>query len=187
MAKFKLVDVRLSFPDLWEPKEFEVGDGKPRYNAVFLIEPGSTNDKVVQAAVDMLVKEHNADKKLKALKDKDICYSDGDDKEYDGYAGMKVLSTHRRAQDGPPGVYLNIIDPATGKVAVAPATCGKPYAGCYVNATVEIYLTEGKYPGIRGGLVAVQFARDGDAFSGSSQPKPDDFEPLESGADADLV
>ena len=182
MAKLKLSDVRLSFPDLWEPVEFQAGDGKPRYNASFLIPKGGTTDKLIQTAIAAVAEEKfgpKAKARLAAFqKAGDVCYADGDEKEYDGYAGMMVLSTHRRAQDGPVGVYSNAIDPQTGKVAILPNGCGRPYAGCYVNASVEIYATEGKFPGIRGGLVAVQFVRDGDAFSGSKPPTPDDFEPL---------
>ena len=182
MAKRKLTDVRIPFSDLHEAVEFQVGDGKPRYNATFLIPKGGPLDKAIQADIAAAAKDKFGDKaaaKLKAFeKSGDVCYSEGDEKDYDGYAGMMVLSTHRRAQDGPVGVYSNVIDPRTGKVAVLTATSGKPYSGCYVNATVEIYATDGKFPGIRGGLVAVQFARDGDAFSGAKPPTPDDFEPL---------
>ena len=48
--KLKLTNVRLAFPDLFEAKEFEAGDGKPRYSATFLVEPGSENDKAIRKA-----------------------------------------------------------------------------------------------------------------------------------------
>ena len=187
--KLKLTDVRLSFPDLHEPVEYQVGDGKPRYNASFLVVPGSANDKAINTAITEAcndVFEKKADKMLESIKGNPnkFCYLDGDTKEYDGYAGMMVLAAHRRAKDGPVGVYLNVIDPQTGKVAVAPANCGKPYAGCYVNASVEIYAQKGENPGVRCGLIAVQFARDGDSFSGSKPATPDDFEPIEGTEDA---
>lgn len=183
MAKLKLTDVRLSFPDLWEPVEYQAGDGKPRYNASFLIEPKSENDKKIRAAIAEAAKEEwgaKADKLVESFKGNanKYCYLDGDLKDYDGYAGMMVLSSHRRAKDGPVGVYSNAIDPQTGKVAILPNGCGRPYAGCYVNASVEIYAQKGENAGVRCGLVAVQFVRDGDAFSGSKPPSPDDFEPL---------
>jgi hypothetical protein len=191
-SKLKLLDVRLSFPDLFEAVEFQVGDKKPRYNASFLVVPGSANDKAIQAAITAAcVEKLGAKAKAKQAaweKSGDVCYTDGNAKEYDGYADMMVLSSHRRAVDGPVGVYSNVIDPQTGKVAVLTAVSGKPYAGCYVNATVEIYITEGKFPGIRCGLVAVQYKRDGDAFSGSKPASPDDFEEeIGEGSDADAI
>ncbi|CAN0502063.1 unnamed protein product, partial [Phaeothamnion confervicola] len=65
---------------------------------------------------------------------------------------------------------------------------GKPYGGCYVNATVEIYAQKGENAGIRCGLLAVQFARDGDAFTAGSKPSADDFDDVAAGATAeDLV
>lgn len=181
--KVKLQDVRLSFPDLFEAKEFEVGDGKARYNASFLVVPGSANDKAVKAAMLAAVEEKYPGKgaaKLAGFMAKSNAnpYADGNTKEYDGYADMMCLSAHRRESDGPVGVFGNVIDPETGKVVVLTARAGKPYAGSYVNATVEIYVTEGKFPGVRAGLNGVQFARDGDAFSGSKPANADDFEPM---------
>ena len=47
--KVKLSNVRLSFPQLFVAKEFKPGDGKPRFDATFLIVPGSANDKAMTA------------------------------------------------------------------------------------------------------------------------------------------
>ena len=189
MAKRKLIDVRLSFPDLYRPVEYEKDDGKPRFNATFLIDPKSENHKNIEADIVAAAKEvfeKDWEKKLAALKGNSnkYCYLDGNLKDYDGYAGMYYLAAHKPAKQGPVGVYGNVIDPQTGKVVVLTEESGKPYGGCYVNATVEIYAQKGANPGIRCGLIAVQFARDGDAFSGSKPANPDDFAPVE-GADAD--
>jgi hypothetical protein len=198
-TKIKLVDtpadpVRLSFPDLYTAVEFETGDGKFRYNASALVVPGGANDKKIEDAIAAEVKAAFPDPvkaakflaSVRGQKNGD-CYTDGNKKPYDGYEGMKVLSAHRKQKDGPVGVYGNVIDPATGKVVVLKEISGKPYAGCYVNMTVEIYVQTKTNPGIRSGLIAVQFARDGDAFSGSKPATPDDFEPLEQGADAEAM
>ena len=190
-TKVKLKEVRISFPDLYEAVEFETGDGKFRYNVTALVEPGSENDKAVKAAIVAECKakfgEKDYAKKLEAFKgtSNKICYVNGDAKEYDGYAGMMALSAHRRQKDGPVGVYGNVIDPQTGKVVVLTEKSGKPYAGCHCNVTVEIYATDGKFPGVFAGLSAVQFWRDGDAFSGTKAATPDDFEPLAAGAGGD--
>jgi hypothetical protein len=66
------------------------------------------------------------------------------------------------------------------------AADGKPYAGCYVNTTVEFWAQDNSYgKGIRCTLLGVQFLRDGDAFSAGSVATPDDFEALAEGAGAD--
>jgi len=65
------------------------------------------------------------------------------------------------------------------------AADGRPYAGCYVNAVVEIWAQDNKYGrGLRAALKGVQFVKDGDAFSGGGTASPDDFADLSAGADA---
>jgi hypothetical protein len=51
MPQVKLSNVRLSYNDLFQAKEFKAGDGKPRYSATFLVEPGSEADKAIRAAI----------------------------------------------------------------------------------------------------------------------------------------
>ena len=174
--KVKLEGVRLSFPDIWEAKEYEAGDGKPRYNATFLIEPGSANDKAIRAAI-----KHEATEAYKAkapafLKQwegnpQKFAYLDGNTKEYDGYAGMMYLSCHRKAKDGRPA----IVDRAKNQLQPAD---GKPYAGCYVNAVVDVYAQTGPNAGIRASFSAIQFTKDGDAFSAGTPANADEFDDL---------
>jgi hypothetical protein len=182
MADIKLTNVRLSFPDLFEAVEFKAGDGKPRFNATFLIEPGSANDKAIQAAIkeEALAKfGKKADALLKQWENNSqkYCYLDGNTKEYDGYEGMMYLSCHAKAKP-------TIVD--KDRTRLEPED-GKPYAGCYVNAMVSIYAQAGENPGIRAGFSGVQFARDGDAFGGGRPASPDDFDDLAEGADADAL
>lgn len=193
-TKVTLKNVRLSFPNLWEAKEFKAGDGKFRYDATALVEPGSANDKAIEAAIlaeaktEFGAKWESFLKGIRGQSNKD-CYVDGSTKSYDGYEGVKALSSHRRKQDGPPGVYdkIGAFDEAKQKVVPnkLEADSGKPYAGCYVNMVVEIYAQKGENPGIRAGLVSVQYAGPGDAFSGSKPPTADEFEAISEGADAD--
>ena len=49
-TRVMLNNVRLAFPVLDEPEQFQ-GSGKPRYSAVLLVEPGSENDKKIEAAL----------------------------------------------------------------------------------------------------------------------------------------
>lgn len=177
-VKVALKGVRLTFPELWEPKEFKTGDGRFRYSASFLIEPGSENDKKIRAAIVEAATEAFGEKgkaKIKQLAGDSgkFCYQDGDLKEYDGFAGNWCLATHRRASDGVPAIVGR-----KGKLDVLTVKSGKPYAGCYVNASVEIYVQKGEFPGFRGSFSGMQFVEDGDAFSGNVA-NADDFEALD--------
>jgi len=187
--RINLTNVRLSFPVLWTPEEYQPGDKKPRYSATFLVDPGSDNDTTIQSAIRAAASETwgaKADVMLEAFKGNSgkFCYLNGNTRTYDGYAGKLYLSAHRRAPDGAPSVLGPDIDPDTGKLRVLKEADGLPYAGCYVNALVEIYGQTGQNPGIRCGLIGLQFARHGDAFSGAGRAGDSDFAPLDEGIGA---
>lgn len=174
--------VRLSFPDLFEAVQYE-GKGPFRYNATFLLKPDGENDKKVRAAIAEAANEKFGKKAAVTLKSIENnsnknCYVPGDLKDYDGYQGTMALSSHRKQDAGRPLV----IDQNKQPLTVAD---GKPYAGCYVNATVDIYAQDGQNTGVRCGLKGVQFAADGDAFSGGGVADPDDFDEIDAGADAE--
>lgn len=187
MADIILKNVRLSFPDLFHPTEFKAGDGKPRWNATFLIEPGSENDKLIRAEIEKEGKEAFKDKWAKTHATftgnaNKYCYLDGSNKEYDGYDGKWYLSTHRPAKlrSGATNPRPAIIDRDKSPLT---AEDGRPYAGCVVNAKVSIWAQTGENPGIRASFSVVQFASDGDAFSAGA-PTVDGFDSLADGADA---
>ena len=189
----KITDVRLSFPKLFKAEEYTAGDGRPRRSASFHVAKGSATDRQLEAEISAKVleafdgnKEKSAVflKKVRGQKTQD-CYRVNVEDE-----SIKVLASHRSAKDGPVGVYDNTIDLSTKKVRVLDENEGRPYGGCYVNATVDIYVqNKGENQGVRCSLQAVQFHRDGDAFGGSKPANPDDFEaaPLEEGSDADAI
>jgi hypothetical protein len=58
---------------------------------------------------------------------------------------------------------------------------GKPYAGCYVNASIELWAQDNAYgKRINATLRGVQFVRDGDSFgAGSRAAAPDEFDEIE--------
>lgn len=197
--KVKLNDVRISFIDaLWTAKEFKAGDGKPRYSATFLIEPGSANDKAIRAAINQegtaqFGAKWPAIKKGFEGQTNKCAYQDGALKDYDGYQDRWYLAAHNKArplvlnrtpwlvgEDGKPVMNAagqkepNLIKESDGIL----------YAGCYVNATVDIYVQRGENPGIRASVTAVQFFRDGDSFGGGTRASADDFDDLGEGADA---
>jgi hypothetical protein len=184
--------VRLSFPSLFTATEFKAGDGKPRWSASFIIEPGSENDKAIEAAIEAEAKETWGDKyknmlaQMRGQSNKD-CYLAGnarsrsDGSTYDGYEGMKVLTTHRPAiVKGNANARPLIIN--TDKSVLMPED-GRPYAGCYVNAKISIYCQKGENPGVRASFSVVQFHSHGEAFS-SSTPSADEFEAIKDEEDS---
>jgi len=178
----RLTNVRLSFPVLWEPKEYKVGDGNPRFSATLLIEPGSENDQKIreairQAAEEKYGKKAEANLKQWAGNSQRYCYLDGNSKDYEGYEGRWYLACHSRTRP-------TLVDRDRTRLVEED---GKLYGGCYVNAMVSIYAQAGENPGIRASFTGLQFAGKGDAFGGGKPADPDDFEDLGQGADAESM
>lgn len=188
-------NVRLSFPQLNAPQEFKTGDGKPRWDATFLVPPGSQTDKDIGAAIraeaaaafNSKPGDRKADLFIENNKSnpQKFCYLDGNLREYDGYAGMMALTTHRAAKDRKgndlaPPLLLGL----GGKNDVLPQNTSKIYAGCYVDAKVSIYALSKENPGIFASFSVIQFRKDGEAFSGST-PTGDGFDDLSEGMEED--
>jgi hypothetical protein len=178
-TKVKLTNVRLSFPKLFEAEQYE-GKGPYRYGAAFWVP--KTDTALIAQINEAIQTEAKAAWGAKAqamlaevLPDKKACcWIDGTRKDAEDYW---VLGSYRGQEKGRPLVIDQKKQPLV-------AADGKPYAGCYVHATVEIYTTGKPNVGIRCGLLGVQFAKDGDAFGGGSPANPDDFAELAEGADA---
>ncbi len=65
---------------------------------------------------------------------------------------------------------------------------GVIYAGCYVNASIEIWAQDNQYgKAIRATLRGVQFFRDGDAFTANNVAAADEFDDLSVDGDDDLA
>lgn len=187
MVIVQLKDVRLSFPDLFEAKQFE-GQGPFSYRAAFL---QSEDQKVYLQQADKSWKPTTMAKVIEAVaadawktkagtilktlegNPQKCCWYDGNQKSYDGYEDNFVLSASRGQDKGRPLVMDRDKTPLTERD-------GKPYAGCYVNATVEIWAQDNKFgKGIRATLRGVQFLRDGDAFSAGTPVNEDEFDEIE--------
>ncbi len=185
--KVKLVNVRIAFCNSMWPGAAEQyqGKGPARHSATFLIEPGSENAKNIEAAILAAAKEKwtkpgQAEKQVAALRGNSnkFCYQDGNTKEYDGFQDMMYIASHRKDSDGAPKILDNDKTPLA-------QTSGKLFAGCYVDAVVDIYAQTGENSGVRCGLMGVQFRRTGDSFGGAGTAKDDDFEDLGQGAEAE--
>ena len=178
--KVILKDVRLSFPDLFVAKS--VMGSEPKFGAAFLLEPGSENEKAVKAAVVEVAKEKwgaKAEATLKQLTSGDkICLHNGDTKEYEGYAGMLYLNANNAAKP--------IVLDKDAKTHLD-STSGRPYAGCYVNASISLWAQDNQFgKRINASLGGVQFVRDGDAFAGGGVATEEDFADLAVTEDFDL-
>jgi hypothetical protein len=170
-------NVRLSYPNLFTAKEYKAGDGKPRWSAAFIIEPGSDNDKHIRAAIEAEAKTIWGVKAATMLKGMEgqsnkYCYVDGSTKANEEYQGKMVLATHRSAKLTRPVIIDKDKSPLIGDT-------DRPYGGCYVNAKVEIYCQTGENAGVRASFSVVQFYKDGDQFS-ASVPSTDGFDVIES-------
>lgn len=177
--KLKLNNVRLAFPQLFEAKSVN-GEGEPAFSASFLIEPDDDQVKVLRAAFEALGKDKwgakwPAIKKEIEAKDR-YALHDGDTKSsYEGFEGMLFVSARNKSR---PLVIDRDKSPLT-------AQDGRPYAGCYVNASIELWAQDNNYgKRINASLRGVQFVKDGDAFAGGGAASEDEFDEVDADADS---
>lgn len=178
--KLKLLNVRLAFPTLFEAKTV-AGEGKPAHSASFLIDPADPQVKAINAAIDATAKEKwgaKADAILKQARAADkTCLHNGDLKaSYDGFPGNLYISARNPLR---PTVVDADKTPLTEKD-------GRPYAGCYVHAVLELWAQDNQYgKRVNATLMGVQFYKDGDSFTGGGVASEDDFDDISTGATAD--
>jgi hypothetical protein len=189
-----LKNVRIAFIDeLFTPGQYE-GKGDFRHTCTLIVEPDSENHKLIEAAIakeaaalwgkkaDSMMADIRPDKKacsyIKNKKDRS-----GD--VYEGFEDRYALAAVRKAKDGAPLFLDNVTDSATGKAKRLDGSEGRIYAGCYVNAKVEMWAQGGKYNGMRCGLLGVQYHAPGDSFGGASRLSDDGFDSVD--AEDDLA
>ncbi|CDH07893.1 putative protein p50 [Xenorhabdus bovienii str. oregonense] len=179
--KIKLPNVRPAFPELWEATQVN-GQGDYKFRSAFLM-PKERKDLMaeIEAAILKVATDKwgaKAEGIIKSIRGNNMRFNfrDGDDKpDYDGYAGCMYISASNKAR---PLVIDRDRTPLT-------AQDGRPYSGCYVNATIDIFAYDNNGKGISATLLGVQFLRDGDAFTGGGVASVDDFDDLSEGADAE--
>ena len=171
-----LTNARLSFPHLVEPRASTDNPAAPKkYSADFIIEPSNPGfAQFMQRYQEMAVAkwgEHanqvmqliQADRKLR-------CYGSGAEKidkksfqPYSGYAGMVFVAANKDQM--PQMIQADGKPVEAGNVMAYQALARKMYGGCYVNVALKPWLQENKHGrGVRCDLVALQFAKDGEAF-----------------------
>ena len=147
--KILIKNARLSFPSLFQKEEFNGKQGK--YAATLLIDK---KDKETKKKLDQLIEAAKNSVNFKIKPDM-VCLKDGDDSEYDGYAGnwsIKAANSKRP----------QIVDKDKSQLDESDE---KLYAGCYVNAVIDFWVQNNEFgKRINANLYLVQFNADGEPF-----------------------
>ena len=179
--KITLRNVRLAFPALFEPKQVN-GEGQPAYSASLLLSADDPQVNDLNTLIDQVGSAKwgtKAKTVLGALRGADkTALHNGDLKaEYDGFAGCWYVSARSKTK-------IMVADRDKSPLS---AQDGKPYAGCFVDASIELWAQDNNFgKRVNATLRWVQFRRDGDAFAGSAPATDDELDDL-SDADDDLV
>jgi len=188
----KLLNVRLSFPHIYKPQEQENDDGTTResFNSVFMV-PKEDNPHLKPILAAMKAGSAEAKKKAWGGNEEEwpripasmTCFKDGDNDDHfttprAEYAGHYILSASSPG-NRPPRVVTNRKGSDDRWIDAEPGKKNAPYAGCWVNAVVEVYGQKKdpkrKMPNrINASFSVVQFLKDGEAF-GNSGADPDDI------------
>jgi hypothetical protein len=182
IGRVLLKDARLAFPNLFEPTTV-AGEGKPRYSATLLLPADHPQLDEIKKKIEAVAKDKWKDKAAGTLsglyKTAKVALHDGDEKQqYDGFPGNMFIAA--AAQESAPPT---VVDQARNALN---AKSGKPYAGCYVNASLEFWAQDNQWgKRVNCTLRGVQFLRDGDSFSAGRPADADEFEEVTEGAGAD--
>jgi hypothetical protein len=181
MSKLMIEGARLAFPNLFKQRTNEKGE-PGKFGALLIIPPTHPAVKLLNAAFDAVAREkwgQKADVILKGLRAQDrLALHDGSTKaQYDGFEGNLYISS---SSDVRPTVIDRDRSPLSSED-------GKPYAGSYVNASIEIWAQDNPAYGkrINAQLRGVQFLRDGDAFAAGRPADVDEFADLGDQGDVD--
>jgi hypothetical protein len=175
MSKIKLNNVRLSFPSLFQKATFEGKETK--FEATLLLDKKQHAETIteIQAAIKLAIKEKLAGAKVGADK---LCMKDGDDSDYEGYAGTMSLKAANAKRP-------LVID--RDKTPLAESD-NRPYSGCYVNCIIELWAQNNAYgKRINANLLAVQFYKDGQPFGDAgANASVNDFDAFDDESDDDI-
>ena len=157
--------VRLSYPHLFEKWSGEEGQEK-KYSARFLLDKKTHKAEIeaIKKHIEQFQKDNGKGKKAASRK---WFFRDGDheDETSDDVKGQWYIASSEKTR---PNVINKDKSPITEEDDIV-------YAGCFVNALIRPWWQNNKF-GIRinANLLAVQFVKDGDRFSGISRPDVDE-------------
>lgn len=175
MSRLVLKNVRLSYANVWEPKE-PVGGGDKKYSASLIIR--KTDTKTLNA-IKKAIAEAKEEGKTKLANKKGVIPSniklplrDGDEDRPDdqAYEGCMFINANATV-NYPPKIVDRHVQPIMDRAEV--------YSGCYANVSVTFYaFNSNGNIGIGCGLGNIQKVGDGDPLS-SAHSAEDDFDELE--------
>lgn len=166
--KIHLKNVRLSFPSIFNRAVHKSKDGtkEGKFEATFLF---PKSDKKMHKMLSDAIEDAIAQSKLK-IPAENRCLKDGDGYEYDGYEGhwaFKASSNKRPT----------VIDRDR---SVLVEEDDRPYAGCYVNAIVDLWVQNNEFgKRVNANLYGIQFVKDGEAFGSGPVDVTDEFDDLD--------
>lgn len=169
-------NVRLSYEHLFEKWAGEEGQEK-KYSGRFHLDKKTHKKEIVALRewIEAFVKEHGKGKKAASRK---WFFRDGDhEEEKPDTAGLWYISASEKTRP-------NVINRDRSPVA---ADDDIVYSGCYGNVLIRPWFQNNQF-GIRvnANLLAFQFMKDGERFSGISRPDVDEaFDDEEDGSDED--
>jgi len=165
MANITIKNARLSFPNLFKKAVFEGKEGKYEATLLFPKSDTETYNKIMDA-IEAAKKEG----KVK-VPDSKLCIKDGDEFEYDGYAGMWAVKAGNTKR---PTVINRDKTPLVEEDEVV-------YAGCYVNGIINLWVQNNQYgKRINANLLGIQFVKDGEPFSdGAKVAGVDEFDDID--------
>lgn len=168
----KLQNVRLSYPNLFEPKSGPEG-GEAKYSASLLLDKETNKDVIAAMQAGILAtakaqwgensaKWHNGQLTIKKADGKagivKVCLRDGSEKpDTDGYGdGVMFFSAGNKL--APAVVDRNPNNRLDAK-------SGRPYSGCQVNVAIRLWAQDNNFGRrVNAQLQAVQFYADGESF-----------------------
>lgn len=186
LGEINIFKQRLAFPALWTPTSVKPTKENPnptkQFSATFLVPKGSKTEAMINDTI-MKVATEKWKKDAKEIVESVInnknlsCWMNGDGiekRKLDGFPGHMALTAKNKRR---PTVLDN-----TG--ATTTEEDGIVYAGCMVNAQVEIWAQENTHgKAIRCSLLGVVFAGKGDAFGGGRVASAEDLQSLATGDD----
>lgn len=157
-------NVRLSYPHLWKPWAKDPTKETPKYGAILIL-PKDTHKEEIKWLVGKSQEMALASTiKSKVPLDK-LFIRNGDDQMKDEYVGAFTISARETKRPV-------VIDRDKSPLAEED---GKPYAGCYVHALIRPWVQNNQHgKRVNAGLSAVQFYKDGEAFSSVAPVDVDD-------------
>lgn len=173
----KLRNVRLSFPHLFTPRKNtdpKNPDAAPKYEAAFLLhkkDHASVIAEIKRATQQLIAQKKWAPATVKGtpLAEAESKVNAQTNEPYDGYDADHVYVSAR--SKGRPLVVDKLNNTVTEEDGII-------YAGCYVNANVDIYAYDKVAAHGRrvcASLRAIQFCRDGEPFGSSTRDANEEF------------